>query len=180
MVYFITTNGRLPRMKKICTIIAIAIASKLLPYCAFCDNEIITRQKYYEDDQTVVLYTHKPVLKGHSLIIPKRHVERCEDLTESEITAMHNAMKKVHSAASSLFNTSAYLIFQKTGAEAGQSVPHAHMHYIPMDKGDASTISFMTKMFLSELSSPISQSTMNEMTAQFQNALTGEINEKTR
>jgi hypothetical protein len=55
-------------------------------YCAFDDLKVLNRQKFYEDDLVLALYTHKPILPGHCLIIPKRHVERFEMLSEQEIT----------------------------------------------------------------------------------------------
>ncbi len=39
--------------------------------CVFCDVSILNNQKFYEDDLVIALYTHKPILPGHSLIIPK-------------------------------------------------------------------------------------------------------------
>src|ERR1700737_1272003 len=82
-------------------------------YCAFCDTDVLNRQKFYEDDLVLALYTHKPILPGHCLIIPKRHVERFEMLTDEEITHMGRIIKKVNQAAVQVFKTSSYLLLQK-------------------------------------------------------------------
>lgn len=66
----------------------------LATYCPFCDRAVIERQAFYEDDLVLALYDHKPIFPGHSLIIPKRHVERFEQLTEEEITQIGRAIKK--------------------------------------------------------------------------------------
>ena len=42
--------------------------------CAFCKERVIEKQKFYEDDLVLALYSHKPIVSGHTLIIPKRHV----------------------------------------------------------------------------------------------------------
>ncbi len=55
-------------------------------YCAFCDDEVLNYQKFYEDDLVLALYTHKPIMPGHCLIIPQRHVKRFEDLSDEEMT----------------------------------------------------------------------------------------------
>lgn len=125
-------------------------------YCAFCDREVVNRQKFYEDDLVFALLTHKPILPGHCLIIPKRHVERFEKLTDEEITHMGRVIKKVHQVASKVFHTSSYLLLQKNGVEVGQSVPHVHFHYIPRQKGDDSTLKFLAKMYSTSFQKPLS------------------------
>src|SRR4029078_13357621 len=105
-------------------------------YCPFCDSKVIEYQKFYEDDLVIALYTHRPIFPGHSLIIPKRHVERFEMLNDQEITRISQVIKKVDKAAQKVFGTSAYLLLQKNGREVGQTVPHVHFHYIPRKTGD--------------------------------------------
>ena len=78
-------------------------------YCAFCDESVWNRQKFYEDDLVYALYTYKPILPGHYLIIPKRHVDPFEMLTDQEISQIGRVMKKVNEAASKVFDTSAYM-----------------------------------------------------------------------
>jgi len=132
-------------------------------YCAFCDSAVINRQKFYEDELVIALYTHKPVLPGHCLVIPKRHVERFEMLTDTEILQMGKVLKKVNAAATKVFDTSSYLLLQKNGVEVGQTVPHVHFHYIPRKSGDHSTIGFLLKMFIANAKSPISSEEMRDI-----------------
>lgn len=135
-------------------------------YCAFCDPEVLNRQKFYEDGLVLALYTHKPVFPGHCLIIPKRHVERFEQLTDDEMNQMGRVIKKVNEAASKVFNTSSYLLLQKNGLEVGQTVPHVHFHYIPRQTGDTSTLKFLISMFLSNIKKPISNEEMQKIVQQ--------------
>lgn len=129
-------------------------------YCAFCDSKVLDRQTFYEDDLVLALYTHRPIFPGHCLVIPKRHVERFEMLTEEEITQMGLAIKKINQAVMQVFGTSSYLLLQKNGLEVGQSVPHVHVHYIPREKGDSSTLEFLVKMYLANARGPISSEEM--------------------
>src|SRR5579872_2002288 len=99
--------------------------------CAFCNEEILERQVFYRGNGAIALLTHKPALPGHVLIIPERHVERFEDLTEGEITAIGDTIKKVHVAERNLFGYTDYVLIQKNGKGAGQTVPHVHFHYLP-------------------------------------------------
>lgn len=139
-----------------------ASSKQLKDYCPFCPEGVLDVQKFYEDELVVALYTHKPVFPGHSLIIPKRHVERFEELNEEEILQIYQVIKKVNHAAEKTFGTSSYLILQKNGKEVGQQVPHLHFHYIPRKAGDDSTLKFLYKIYISAYSSPITTSEMYE------------------
>lgn len=138
--------------------------ARFTEYCAFCDRHVLDWQKFYEDDLVVALYTHKPILSGHCLVLPKRHVERFELLTDEEITQIGRVTKKVDQAATKVFATSSYLLLQKNGIEVGQSVPHVHVHYVPRKEGDTSALGFLAKMYISNVKGPISAEEMQEMT----------------
>jgi len=124
--------------------------------CPFCNASVVDSQKFYEDDEVVVLCTYKPVMPGHCLVIPKRHVERFEMLSDTEMTQMGRVIRKVNLAVEKVYGTSAYLLLEKNGREVGQTVPHVHFHYMPRKAGDDSTISFLYKMFIANLKRPIS------------------------
>ena len=73
----------------------------------------------------------------HTLIIPKRHVESYFLLDHSEINAVHKILRvmkekiEMKDEAVSAFN-----IGINSGADAGQSIAHLHIHLIPRRKGD--------------------------------------------
>lgn len=62
--------------------------------CAFCDSDVLHRQTFYQDELALALYTHKPILPGHCLIVPKKHIERFEDLSEEEALQLAKVIKK--------------------------------------------------------------------------------------
>lgn len=140
-------------------------------YCAFCDPKVIEAQKFYEDDTIIALYTHKPVMPGHCLIIPKRHVERFEQITDQESAFISRAIKKIDQAAVKVFIVSSYLLLQKNGAEAGQTVPHVHFHYLPKKAGDDSSLKFLLKMYIANLKKPIGSSEMREVCEKMKEAM---------
>ncbi len=149
-------------------------------YCAFDDPKVLNRQKFYEDDLILALYTHKPILPGHCLIIPKRHVERFEMLTDQEINQIGLVIKKVNQAASKVFKTASYLLLQKNGLEVGQTVPHVHFHYIPRQLGDDSTLSFLVKMYLANAYSPIPEAEMQKICEQMNEAMKSDLSESSK
>jgi diadenosine tetraphosphate (Ap4A) HIT family hydrolase len=139
--------------------------------CAFCDTEVLESQKFYEDELVLALYTHKPIFPGHCLIIPKRHVERFEMLSNEEITQIGQVIRRVDQAAQQVFKTSSYLLLQKNGAEVGQTVPHVHFHYIPREAGDDSTLKFLMRMYVTNALRPIPALEMQDKVEKMKEAM---------
>jgi diadenosine tetraphosphate (Ap4A) HIT family hydrolase len=105
--------------------------SKKWDGCAFCRKELLDAQVFYRGDQALGILTYKPAVPGHVLIIPARHVERFEDLTLEEIKALGEMIQKVDKRVRAVFHNKDYVLIQKNGPLAGQTVPHVHFHYLP-------------------------------------------------
>ena len=140
-------------------------------YCAFCDREVLERQTFYEDDLVLALYTHKPVLPAHFLIMPKRHVEHFDSLSDEEILQIGRVTKKVNEASIKAFGTSSYFLLQKNGKESGQSVPHVHFHYIAKKEGDYSVFKILFKLYTDPLFSPIKSDAMQVVVEKMKDAM---------
>jgi len=148
------------------TTIFLTISHKSPTYCScpFCDRKVLDNQKYFEDSNVIGLYTNKPLIKGHCLIIPKRHVERFEDLNDLEQVEMLKLVKKTHLAAKKSLNVENYFLLQKNGRSAGQSVPHVHIHYIPVGK-NSSAIKILYKFLVYPFNKKVDQSEMDKITS---------------
>lgn len=141
-------------------------------YCAFCDHKILDYQKFYEDEYVIGLCTHKPVMPGHVLIIPKRHVPRFEMLSDDEMVYIGRAIKKIDVAISKAYGTSSYLLLQKNGTEVGQTVPHVHFHYMPKKLNENSTLNFIYQFYTASfVNGPISSDEMHETVNKIKEAL---------
>lgn len=125
--------------------------------CPFCNPEILERQMCYEDSLLWVLYTHAPIVPAHFLIIPKRHIERFEQLTNEELTQIGKVTNKLQTAAHKALGVSAYLLHQKNGVEVGQQVPHIHIHMIGRAKGDGSMLSLIWNILMAQVRGPLPQ-----------------------
>lgn len=83
--------------------------------------------KVAEDDRFFAFLDINPLVKGHTLVIPKREVDYIFDLSDEELAALHVFAKKVALAIGKAFPC------KKVGmAVLGLEVPHAHIHLIPM------------------------------------------------
>jgi len=134
-----------------------SLQSKLsLAPCAFCDQRVIERQKFYEDDLVLALYDYKPICPGHCVIIPKRHVARLEDLSEEETCAIFHVIQRTQKAVAKAFFKENYFILQKNGASAGQTVAHVHFHFVPRQEEEKSLLAFLWHFCLHPIKKPLS------------------------
>jgi histidine triad (HIT) family protein len=58
-------------------------------------------------------------------------------LSPDEMGKIHAMIAKVDRAERKLFGSTGYILLQKNGAEAGQTVPHVHFHYYQMSPKDS-------------------------------------------
>ncbi len=103
----------------------------LLALCPFCNPEVIERQLIDETEKSMVLYCLTPATEGNILIIPKRHITRFEELNLEEAADLFALIQRTQDAFKRCYGLSDYLLVQKNGKNAGQSVDHIHIHAIP-------------------------------------------------
>ena len=78
----------------------------------------------------------KPVVPGHVLVAPLRTVHRFCDLTEDEVADLFLSTQKISSVVEREFEASSLTVAIQDGPDAGQTVPHVHVHILPRRKGD--------------------------------------------
>ena len=102
------------------------------PFCSMDKNRII-----HEDDLTYIIRDAYPITKGHTLIIPKRHVESFDQISVQELQEMMlDSLYKAKLEIDLEYSPDGYNIGINDGAVAGQTVNHLHLHIIPRYKGD--------------------------------------------
>lgn len=103
--------------------------------CPFCSLDA-ERELIVESATAYAIYDKFPVNEGHALIIPKKHCSNYFDLTFKEQSACVFMLNKVKQIVSDKFNPDGFNIGININEEAGQTVPHVHLHLIPRYKGD--------------------------------------------
>ena len=85
--------------------------------------------KVAEDENYFAFLDISPMVKGHTLVIPKREVDYIFDLEDGELAGLNLFAKKVAVALKKAFPC------QRIGmAVLGMEVPHTHIHLIPLQK----------------------------------------------
>ena len=92
--------------------------------------------RLYEDDFVLAFLDINPLARGHTLVVPKREVERLDQLRPDEIAQLARCMGELGRRIVSATGAEGYNVLQNNGAAAGQVVPHVHFHIIPRRSGD--------------------------------------------
>ena len=105
--------------------------------CIFCKiiSKEIPAKILYEDDDTISFLDAFPVAKGHTLVIPKEHHEKIQDLPSSINQKLFSTVHKMIEKVDSLQGST--LVAVHNGKQSGQEVPHVHVHLIPRSGNDS-------------------------------------------
>ena len=108
-------------------------------FCKIIEGEVPSH-KVYEDENVYAFLDTEPVSKGHTLVIPKEHVETVHEA--EEMSYMWEAIVKVANSVKSAFEPEGLNITQNNGAVAGQEVFHMHFHVTPRYTGEEVELSY--------------------------------------
>lgn len=103
--------------------------------CPFCSisNDI---KIIYETTNTLSFYDIYPVSNGHTLIIPKQHIENYFTIEEKLQMELWQSVNKVKKILDNLYKPQGYNTGINIGKAAGQSIFHTHIHLIPRYQND--------------------------------------------
>ena len=85
--------------------------------------------KVAEDERFFAFLDINPLVKGHTLVIPKQEIDYIFDLSDDDLAAMHVFAKSVARAIEKAVPCKSVGV-----AVMGLEVPHAHIHLIPINK----------------------------------------------
>ena len=102
--------------------------------CPFC--EIPHARMVASNERAYAIRDAFPISPGHTLIIPRRHIDSFFDLTPAERSAMLDLLDLQKVSLDHELLPAAYNIGINNGKAAGQTVPHLHIHLVPRFEGD--------------------------------------------
>lgn len=102
-------------------------------FCKIAKGEIKARI-VSESTRSIAFLDAFPLTRGHALVIPKNHYGKIQEITPDDnadlFSLVHRLMPRVDSIAGST------LIAVHNGKDAGQEIPHVHLHLIPRSASD--------------------------------------------
>ncbi len=104
--------------------------------CLFCDIVAgdVDADVVLESEQVVGFLDTRPVFKGHTLLVPRRHVVTLPDLPAELRDPFLAAGQRL--AAAMVDGLGAQGSFVAMNNTVSQSVAHLHLHVVPRTKGD--------------------------------------------
>jgi histidine triad (HIT) family protein len=75
-----------------------------------------------------------PLLPGHVLVMPLRHIETLDDLPDDLLAPVLAAVRRASIAVQKALAAQGSFVAANT--RISQSVPHLHVHVVPRNKGD--------------------------------------------
>lgn len=118
-----------------------------MEYFDINDPEIKSRL-IIENEYAFAFPSKKPVVPGHTLIVPKRHIAKIDDLNENEIFGILNLRKQLKGAMIKAFGAQGINYALNEGEIAGQSVNHLHLHMLPRKESDSGIFDYEPRKFL--------------------------------
>ena len=97
-------------------------------------EKIIARQIpakiIWEDEDAIAFHDVNPQAPVHVLIVPKRAVPRLADATDDDRALLGKLLLVARNVAKELELSSGYRVVINCGPDAGESVPHLHVHFL--------------------------------------------------
>ncbi len=100
--------------------------------CLFCSIVAgdIPARRIYEDDKAIAFLDINPWKRGHTLVIPRRHVDDLLSADEA-LTEIAPAVTATARLLTERLGADGMNLLSNAGAVAGQEVFHLHLHLVP-------------------------------------------------
>jgi ATP adenylyltransferase len=104
-------------------------------HCLFCN--IPKERVIAENEHAYAIRDGFPVTQHHSLIIPKQHVDEYFGLTKEQLFQCDSLLRTIRQEILEMDSTvKGFNVGVNSGAAAGQTIFHCHIHLIPRRAGD--------------------------------------------
>ena len=125
-------------------------------FCKIVSGEI--KSKFLKETKHSISFLDAfPLATGHVLIIPKNHHQKIQDMSIEENTDLFSLVHQMISKVDEI--TGSTLVAIHNGKDAGQEIPHVHVHLVPRSKADSAGP--IHSMFSSKVN--VSESEMDEL-----------------
>jgi histidine triad (HIT) family protein len=104
--------------------------------CEFCAIAAGEKAAHvvWEGPETIAFLDRRPVFPGHTLLVPRRHVDTLGDLPDELITPLFSDARLLARAMEGGFG--AHGTFVAINNRVSQSIPHLHVHVVPRHRKD--------------------------------------------
>ncbi|MDP3725483.1 MAG: HIT family protein [Nanoarchaeota archaeon] len=106
--------------------------------CIFCKiaHKEIPSHAIDESEEAIAILDIHPLAPGHTMVVPKTHAETILELPDEKTGPVFQLVKEVVKKLKKALSPDGFTLGINHGTNAGQVVPHLHIHIIPRYKGD--------------------------------------------
>jgi histidine triad (HIT) family protein len=106
--------------------------------CVFCSIVAgdASAVRIYEDDGYLAFLDIRPISRGHTLVVPKRHTADLTDTPPGTLVHLVTIGRRIALAARATDLADATNLAINDGPAAFQTVRHIHLHVLPRRNGD--------------------------------------------
>ena len=109
------------------------IANDSCLFCRIVSGEVLATI-VYEDDDSMAFLDHRPLFHGHTLLVPRVHVETLGELPVSQLGPFFKAAQLLSRAIEPALDAEGTCVAMNN--RVSQSVPHLHVHVVPRRRKD--------------------------------------------
>ena len=106
--------------------------------CIFCKiaQKKIDAKIIDENEKAIAFLDAFPLTAGHTLVITKKHYAKLQEVELDQMAYLFNLIHKILPPIEKGTGVQSTLIAIHNGKEAGQVIPHLHVHIVPRKAGD--------------------------------------------
>ncbi len=103
-------------------------------FCAIVSGDGADAAVVFRDDLTLAFLDRRPVFPGHTLLVPRRHVDTLPNLPDDLIEPLFSNARLIAAAVQDAMTAEGTFVAMNN--TISQSVPHLHVHVVPRRRGD--------------------------------------------
>lgn len=117
--------------------------------CLFCKiaRGEIPCAKVYEDENFLAFLDIGPIIKGHTLVIPREHYATLPETPGPLLAEMMSVVQRIAGAQLNALKADGVNVIQNNGRASGQLVDHIHFHVIPRFSNDGHKWNWAAKAY---------------------------------
>ena len=104
--------------------------------CTFCDvvSGRTAATIVFSDAQFVAFLDHRPLFAGHTLVVPRDHIETLDELPVERVGPLFSTVQTLARAVRTAMGAEGTFVAMNN--KVSQSVPHLHVHVVPRKRKD--------------------------------------------
>ena len=102
-------------------------------FCQIIEGELAAHF-VLDGDDVVAFLDHRPLFPGHTLVLPRDHIETLADLPEDRVGRFFGQVQRVDGAVRAAMEAPGSFVAENN--VVSQSVPHLHVHVVPRRRKD--------------------------------------------